>query len=419
MTPNRPDFIDSPYFVMEKGNWHLKDGAPRHIVDEFREFMGLKNPTFDHTTAPVVKLFQEVLKGGAGSGNFDHKGVKGQRGGSAPDGGGAPPKAKKKGAGGHGRWLEEEGQRVRYIDKRTGGALSTEECWEIKDSVEEYVTGQYRDVRDEMRKTNPDVGSVAYKVNHDMEKFIHSQEDGFPKPIARGMSISEEQLANMKEGSVLDMQGVSSWTSDKSVAEQYARDTKGLDEDEGINSKGCVIQLDKPVNAASLKALSEFPEENEVILSGTSKLKITSMKTNEEGLVIIKVQEQPGKLSSLKPPTRPKYTVHEGPIPQAELAKRAKFIDKHKMWSKDPAKTDLATKMNDELLNMGYEWEYRGGKGGYYYYPPGMKPKDDVGKSFTGTKGKQHKLIDRWVIDKLKITKPIVKMLRDLISGGG
>lgn len=35
----RPKFFDSPYFVMEVDNWHLKENAPKEIVDEFNEYM--------------------------------------------------------------------------------------------------------------------------------------------------------------------------------------------------------------------------------------------------------------------------------------------------------------------------------------------------------------------------------------------
>ncbi len=38
MITSEPKFFKSPYFVMEKGNWHLKPGAPQDIVDEFNEF---------------------------------------------------------------------------------------------------------------------------------------------------------------------------------------------------------------------------------------------------------------------------------------------------------------------------------------------------------------------------------------------
>ncbi len=35
----RPDFIDSPFFVMEEDNWHLLPGAPEEVIKEFNEYM--------------------------------------------------------------------------------------------------------------------------------------------------------------------------------------------------------------------------------------------------------------------------------------------------------------------------------------------------------------------------------------------
>jgi hypothetical protein len=39
MVGTRPSFADSPYFVAEPGNWHLKPGAPAEVVEEFTQFM--------------------------------------------------------------------------------------------------------------------------------------------------------------------------------------------------------------------------------------------------------------------------------------------------------------------------------------------------------------------------------------------
>lgn len=36
---NKPKFVDSPYFVAEEDNWHLKEGAPEEVVKEFEEYM--------------------------------------------------------------------------------------------------------------------------------------------------------------------------------------------------------------------------------------------------------------------------------------------------------------------------------------------------------------------------------------------
>lgn len=39
MIGERPKFMDSPYFVPEPNNWHLKEGAPEEVQKEFKEFM--------------------------------------------------------------------------------------------------------------------------------------------------------------------------------------------------------------------------------------------------------------------------------------------------------------------------------------------------------------------------------------------
>ena len=39
MMGEAPKFYDSPYFVDEPGNWHLKPGAPEEVVKEFNEYM--------------------------------------------------------------------------------------------------------------------------------------------------------------------------------------------------------------------------------------------------------------------------------------------------------------------------------------------------------------------------------------------
>ena len=39
MSTVRTNFADSPYFVPEDENWHLKEGAPEDVRREFEEYM--------------------------------------------------------------------------------------------------------------------------------------------------------------------------------------------------------------------------------------------------------------------------------------------------------------------------------------------------------------------------------------------
>ena len=53
MSVQRPDFVDSPFFVMEEDNWHLKPGAPQEVQREFDAFM--KNDTIDFSFLEKIK----------------------------------------------------------------------------------------------------------------------------------------------------------------------------------------------------------------------------------------------------------------------------------------------------------------------------------------------------------------------------
>lgn len=39
MSTIKMNFVNSPYFVSEDENWHLKDGAPEEVKKEFEEYM--------------------------------------------------------------------------------------------------------------------------------------------------------------------------------------------------------------------------------------------------------------------------------------------------------------------------------------------------------------------------------------------
>ena len=47
MSVQKPDFVDSPYFVAEENNWHLKPGAPPEVVAEFEKFMAQQKEAHD------------------------------------------------------------------------------------------------------------------------------------------------------------------------------------------------------------------------------------------------------------------------------------------------------------------------------------------------------------------------------------
>lgn len=53
MVGRKPNFLNSPYFVGEPGNWHLKPGAPADVVQEFNDFM-MDDESGDLEATPTI-----------------------------------------------------------------------------------------------------------------------------------------------------------------------------------------------------------------------------------------------------------------------------------------------------------------------------------------------------------------------------
>ena len=58
MIGSRPKFMDSPYFVDDLFNWHLKPGAPAGVVKEFNDYM---NQDKLEEEKPVKKSFTDTI----------------------------------------------------------------------------------------------------------------------------------------------------------------------------------------------------------------------------------------------------------------------------------------------------------------------------------------------------------------------
>lgn len=58
MIGSRPKFMDSPYFVDDLFNWHLKPGAPADVVKEFNDYM---NQDKLEEEKPVKKSFTDTI----------------------------------------------------------------------------------------------------------------------------------------------------------------------------------------------------------------------------------------------------------------------------------------------------------------------------------------------------------------------
>jgi hypothetical protein len=146
------------------------------------------------------------------------------------------------------------------------GKVSIEEAKELIGKVNGYsALNGYRDISSGRDKEG----------NKKLERFISVSPKWNGGPLYRGVGLKLEVLQELKNGSIFNYSGVSSWTSDLGVGKDFARFISADKESVMFKMKG------KSSNyATSIKHLSRYPNEGEVLMS-KSKLKILS--TAKEG----------------------------------------------------------------------------------------------------------------------------------------
>jgi hypothetical protein len=112
-----------------------------------------------------------------------------------------------------------------------------------------------------------------------LESFIEKAPTWDSKgTLYRGLSMPIEQAAKLKKGKVFDMMGTSSWSSDKTIADEFAT-KKASDSITAIT-----FVVNKINKGSSISHLSYSFEEKEVLVSQKSKFKITKIQDGPPGI---------------------------------------------------------------------------------------------------------------------------------------
>ena len=170
------------------------------------------------------------------------------------------------------------------IDERTARRYN--------DAVRSYSGNYYTEIRN-YQKGRPQNASQAdldrYKqLGEDLEQFIAQSPKWGGGTTYRGFHTSPERyeklLADMASGKELDMGGTSSWSTNRSKAEQFSSSGAGIDD------WLVVLECKGPNRGTSIRALSNYTEEDEVLVSRQARYKITG--TRQEGsFAIFEVEE--------------------------------------------------------------------------------------------------------------------------------
>ena len=145
-----------------------------------------------------------------------------------------------------------------------------------KATADRYVDGLDAFLGDDswdLRKAiyNNDTNSKYYEKAVAVEDFIKNSPKWAGGTVYRGIAVPEDfDVSQYKKGAVIDMRGMSSWTSSPDIADLFATGNKRvIFINEGKKSK----------NGTSVKRLSDYKIEEEVLFSNKARWKVDSQET--------------------------------------------------------------------------------------------------------------------------------------------
>lgn len=159
------------------------------------------------------------------------------------------------------------------------------------DAIESYTGSYYSEIRNYQKgraqSARPDVLEKYKTWGDDLEQFIELSPKWGGGTTYRGFFTSSDRfdqlMDDMVVGKELNMGGTSSWSTDIGQAKSFAKNF-----DEGVHQ--VLMECKGPNRGTSVKALSGYTSEDEVLVSRHARYKITG--TRQEGsFTIFEVEE--------------------------------------------------------------------------------------------------------------------------------
>lgn len=172
----------------------------------------------------------------------------------------------------------------KVVMKDTGVDKATAK--KMVESVKAYSGSYYDDIRSYQANGKPP--SAKDKADA-IEDFIAKSPKWDGGPLYRGIDIdkntAEAIIAGIKSGKAISQNGMSSWSTKKDVAESFAH-TYG-----GSYNASIIFKTSSAKSGTSIKHLSKFPNEAEVIVSSKATWKATKVtETTNNGRTIYTVE---------------------------------------------------------------------------------------------------------------------------------
>lgn len=178
-----------------------------------------------------------------------------------------------------------------YTAKECG--ISKQEAMEMNKAVNAYSVGDAYNIR--AWQTTGNAGSMsaeeAKTLSDRVEKFIERSKKWEGGTLYRGIAVDQATANSIvqkaKSGGKIDMMGTSSWSSDKSIAEDFGSMIAGKTDAVIIFKTGATKK------GTSIRHLSDYEDQDEVIISKGARWVCKNVSGGSGAFFEIELEEMP------------------------------------------------------------------------------------------------------------------------------
>ena len=150
-------------------------------------------------------------------------------------------------------------------------------------------SGLFTDVRKYQRGEKLDEWAdmdAVKAISRDAEEYIKVAPRWNAGETYRGVTLSDKELSSYTVGSTLDMGGMSSWSSKKSVASDFAHRNATYERPNSV-----MFHCDTQSKGTGIRHMSVIELEDEVLCSKDAKYQVLKVETQDDGITHIFLKE--------------------------------------------------------------------------------------------------------------------------------
>ena len=174
--------------------------------------------------------------------------------------------------------------KTRFVQRELG--VSAARAQEYVDAIDAYADNLYAEIRAYQQGQAVENQNEIAHISNDLEEYIKRAPRWNGGETLRGMGLSDEDLQKYTVGSEHDMKGVSSWSNEPNIAEEFADHYKKLGNSVIFHSP----TQNKGTGVRHLTRNEDF-DEYEIIASKDSRYKVVGIEKDNNDRTHIFLEE--------------------------------------------------------------------------------------------------------------------------------